>query len=183
MTNRARALAACAAICIAACGDPLEPVLQPLPDEPDEATLTDFRLGPLQSPAAFDLISQTNVRTDQSFGWDFLYEIDAGGEPVLRPRGEVTDLPSDAGLQTMSSSFDELTSAPSEGYVTDAPLPVAVGDVLTIVSRRDPSFGTIRCRRFAKIEILSIDLSALTLKFRHLVNPNCERLELTPGSD
>lgn len=182
VTKRVAPLAACAAVWLAACGDPLEPVLQPLPDEPGEATLTDFRLGPLRSPAAFDLLTQEEVRTDQTFGWDFLFEIDSSGTPVLRPRGEVTGLSSDAGLQVSSTSFEQLTFAPSQGYVSDQPLSVAIGDVLAVVSRRDLSFGTVRCRRFAKIEILDIDLSALTLTFRHMVNPNCERLELTPES-
>ncbi len=183
MKNSAISLLGTALLVLVACGDPFEPPLLPLPSAPGEATLSDFRLGALQSPAAFDLVEVVEVRTDQFSGWDFLYEIDAAGTSTLRPRGHVTDEPSDAGIQQVAESFDGLTAAPLEGYTHDEAVPVQVGDVLAVVSRRDPSFGTVRCRYFAKIEILAVDLTELKMEFKHLVNPNCERLELVPEGE
>jgi hypothetical protein len=168
---------------VQACGDPFEPILIPVPDEPEEATLSDFRMGPVQKPAAFDLISVAEIRTDQFSGWDFLFEIDESGTPVFRPRGDVIDEEAEAGLALSSLSFEGLTEAPEEPYVRDAPVAIQVGDVLAVVSRKDPSFGSVRCRHFAKLEILDIDLPNLAMTFRYLVNPNCEKRRLTPGGE
>ena len=89
----------------------------------------------------------------------------------------------DAGLQRMSVPFEALREAPESGYTHVDSLPAAVGDVFAVQSRRDPAFGTIRCRRFAKVEVLEIDAAAGTFSFRHLVNPNCEQRTLVPGAE
>ena len=81
------------------------------------------------------------------------------------------------------SDFDALREAPESGYTNLEAVPVAVGDVFAVRSRRDPAFGNVRCRRFAKMEILAIDMGEGTVTFRHLRNPNCEKRTLVPGAE
>lgn len=164
------------------CGDSFDPVVLPVPETPEEETLADFVAGDPQDPPAFDLITAIPVRVDLSPAWDFLFAIGQDGSPELRPRGMVTGVDSDAGLQPASAAFEAIEEAPQEGYERRSAVLVAEGDVLFAVSRRDPSFVSLRCRRFAKLEILGIDLEARTLTFRHLINPNCERRTLVPGA-
>jgi len=167
----------------AGCGSSTEPVLIPIPDETEEATLADVSGSTLTDPSAFDVITGQAVRTDQFSGWDFLFEIQDDGSAVLWPREAVTEEDPDAGLQLSSRTFEDLVEAPEEGYSTSESVSVAVGDVFAVRSRRDPAYGSIRCRRYAKLEILDLDAAGGTVTFRHLVNPNCEKRKLVPGAE
>lgn len=176
-------LAAVCAVGLAACDDPLEPNLAPVPEEPGEATLIDVRSGSLQDPSAFDVLTARAVRTDQIAGWDFVFEISGDGPLLLWPRPAITEEGLESGLYMSELSFDGLQTAPEDGYTTSSAVAVEVGDVLAMQSRRDPSFGSIRCRRYGKMEILSVDLAESTVTFRHLINPNCEQRTLVPGAE
>lgn len=170
-----------ASVVVAGCGDAFEQLLGPVPLEPTTVELVDFRTGPLQEASAFDILSRRGVRVDQTVGWDFLFFLTEAGVAEVRPFQAVTGELSEAGVQLVSGSFESLELAPEEGYVRTQPVTVEEGDVLALVSRRDPSFGGLRCRRYAKIEVLSIDVAAGILTFHHLVNPNCEVRGLVPG--
>ncbi|MFQ5747313.1 MAG: hypothetical protein ACE5HF_08860 [Gemmatimonadota bacterium] len=166
----------------AACGDPFQVTLIPNPDTPTEFTLADFNRGPLEDPPAFDLLSGGDaVRTDQVPGWDFVFVITPAGNAQFWPRGQIVSGRTDAGLQLVSGTFDGLDVAPATGYKKAGSIPLAVGDVIAVVSRSDPTFGGLRCRHYAKLEILDLDLSALTVTFQILINPNCEQRSLKPG--
>jgi len=160
---------------LTACSNSLDPILIPIPDEPGEATLVDVSAGAITDPSAFDVITGGSVRTDQFSGWDFLFQIQEDGSTVLWPRGAITGEDLDAGLA--------LREAPENGYTNLDSLPVAVGDVFAVQSRRDPAFGSLRCRRFAKVEIQALDPTEGTISFMHLVNPNCEKRKLVPGAE
>ena len=177
------ALALAASVGLAACGNTTEPTLIPLPDEADEAMLVDVSAGELTEPSAFDLIIAESVRTDLFPGWDFVFQIAEDGSTLLWPRGAVIQEDEDSGLLLSSRTFDDLREAPEAGYVQLDSVPVAVGDVFAARSRRDPVFGSVRCRHFAKLEILEIDAGERTVSFRHLVNPNCEKRTLVPGAE
>jgi len=168
---------------LSACGSPTEPLLIPIPDEPSEAVLADVSTGALADPSAFDVISAESVRTDQFSGWDFVFQITEEGSALLWPRAAIVGEDEDAGLQQLSVTFDALIEAPENGYTHLDSLPVAAGDVFAVRSRRDPAFGSVRCRRFAKVEVLEIDVQEGTMSFRHLVNPNCEKRKLVPGAE
>lgn len=151
----------------------------PVPEEPGEATLADFRTGPLVEPSAFSWIVLSTVRTDQSGQWDFAFALEADSTAQLFPRASVLDQPSTAGLQIVPVSFDNLIRVPETGYITDEPVTVQVGDVLAAVSRRQ--CGSLNFVRFGKLEILDIDLIRGRLTFKQLANPNCENPNLVPG--
>jgi hypothetical protein len=159
------------------CDDPFAPTLAPVPDEPSEAVLFDFRTSELRQPSAFDVISTRAVRTDQTSGWDFLVELDEGTF-LFRPRSVVLDESSTAGLQRSSSGFEDLSMAPEGGYVTDDPVPVEEGAVYAARSRQQ-SAG---CLRFLKLEVLAVDVEAGSLEVRFLGNPNCGRRTLVAGA-
>lgn len=163
------------------CGDAFEQLLGPVPLEPTRVELVDFRTGPLQTSSAFDVLGRRAVRVDQTSGWDFLFFVTEEGSPELRPFETVTGALQESGVQKVDVTFEGLTLAPEDGYIRSEPIPIAEGDVLAVVSRRDPAFGGIRCRRYAKIEVLAIDGAAGILAFQHLVNPNCEVRGLVPG--
>ncbi|MFQ5889269.1 MAG: hypothetical protein ACE5JR_04355 [Gemmatimonadota bacterium] len=178
-----RAISIAALLGALGCGRDFSPVLVALPEEPEEATLTDFLTGDLGDPAAFDLVIGESVRTDLVLGWDFVFFLPSGGVPEFRLRGQILNEDSDAGLRRASRSFDAIQEAPDSGYVRDRTVPIAVGDVFFAVSRRDPTFGSLRCRHFAKLEILALDAAESTVTFRHLINPNCEQRSLVPGAE
>lgn len=168
---------------LTACGGSTEPILIPIPDEPDESVLVDVRTGAISDPSAFDIITGDAVRTDQFSGWDFVFQVADDGSNLLWPRSAVIEENEDSGLYRVSMTFEQLTEAPEGGYERLESVPVSVGDVFAARSRRDPAFGNIRCRHFAKIEILDIDPDAGTVSLLHLVNPNCEKRTLVPGAE
>lgn len=165
-----------------ACGDATGPGFGPVPEEPGEATLFDFDDGSLRQPSAFDATTGGEVRTDQSSGWDFLFELRDDGTAVLRPRNAVLGGDAASGLQVLDRAFDQVDEAPEGGYRTGQAVTVQEGDVLVGRSRQDPSFPGIGCRHFFKMEVTTVDEGAGTLTFRHLINPACERRNLVPGS-
>ncbi len=169
-----------AVLTLAACDDPFEALRQPVPEVPGEATLVDFREGPLREPSAFDLIFGTPVRVDQTSGWDFLFAITEEGTAALLPVEAAVGTRSEAGLLPVERSFEELRRVPASGYVRDAPVPVAEGDVLAAVSRPEPGQPFV-CRHFGKLEILDVEIPERTVTFRFLVNPNCEIRDIIPG--
>ena len=73
-----------------------------------------------------------------------------------------------------------MIEAPIEGYVLSEPMPISVGDVLVARSRTDAS-SFLSCSRYAKLEVLDIDLLQGNVTFRHLSNPNCGDTVLEPG--
>ncbi|MFQ5529332.1 MAG: hypothetical protein ACE5FP_03210 [Gemmatimonadota bacterium] len=163
----------------AACGDPFEPILSPIP-EPQEVELNDFATGSLLDPAAFDLFTAAAVRTDLSTSWDFVFSVDPVLGPTLQAREAVLGIESDAGFQTSEQEFDQLSTVPESGYAGADPLPIAAGAVLTVRSRRNPGISS-RCRVFGKLEIVSIEGAPAVATIRHVVNPNCERQNVESG--
>jgi len=171
------------AIAVAACGGSTAPDTLANPDEPTEAVLYDFTDQGVRNPSAFDIIASSPVRLDSNTRWDFVFQIRSDGTAVLRPRATITDeIRLDAGLVKGSLTFDELRSAPAAGYERVRATTIEEGDVLAMQSQRDPNLQPVRCRRYGKMEILSIDLAAGTVTFQHLINPNCENRNLVPGA-
>ena len=179
--RRTRVPIALAVVAVAACGDPYEPGLAPNPAAPAEGTLYDVYSGALQDPSAFDLILTRPVRTDRSYGWDFVLLVEPGIGLSVQTRGGFLDEPDEAGVRVLGLSFEEVTIAPEEGYVQEEAVAIAVGDVFVARSRKDPSFGSLRCRYYGKFEVVTVDAESGSVTLRHLINPNCERRGLEPG--
>lgn len=159
-----------------ACGDPFEPFLTPIPPAV-EIELVDFDEGALVDPAALDMFTGNAVRTDQTNGWDFLFVVDDTEGPALLPRAGLLGGESEAGLQHSAAAFETLATAPDVDYTMDAPLPIAPGDVVVMVSRRNPQL-LARCRVYGKLEVLSIEGTPAAARINVVINPNCERRAL-----
>ena len=81
------------------------------------------------------------------------------------------------GLQRREETFDDITSAPSNGYVSDSAVAVAVGDRFIVRSR--VICASLGVPQYGKLEILSFQDSTVT--FRSLVDNNCGYKDLLPG--
>jgi hypothetical protein len=154
-----------------------------LADPTDENMVDTLAIGsltgtPITTPSGF-AVEVGPVRTDLDAGFDFAYNIEAGGRRVFIPRAEL-GLPSattaDPGLQRRDEAFDAIVVARSNGYVTDEAVPIEVGERYMVRSR-------VACPqsvpRYAKLEILAFEDSMVT--FKVLANRNCGYKGLEPG--
>jgi hypothetical protein len=139
----------------------------------DTLTLYALRNTPIRTPSAYDILSVQAVRTDTTGAFDFAYDIDATGTPLIYPAG-VLGLDKTAGLQVVHSPFDNVHSAPTDGYVTDSAVPVATGDVFVARSRASSSSCIYySLPRYGKFEVLAIDSAQRSITLQGLVDLNC----------
>lgn len=190
-TSRAATLLA--ALVISGCGS--QDFFAALPTEPRETTLFDL-FGPIiERPAAFDLATGPGAsRTDLTSQWDFVFAITppgaagcfsgfAAGDPVFLPRGCFEGLEASSGLMQSTRTFEEVVTASgiADDYVSETALPADSGAVYVLRSRPDPGLSST-CRRYLKLEVLSVNAVTGALTFRFLWNPNCNLRNLPTGS-
>jgi hypothetical protein len=140
----------------------------------EERTVTLYALTgtPVGTPSAYAIHGNQRVRTDVSQDFDFAYSIEADGRPVFVPRAVLGIEPNASlqpGLQSSSLSFEGIREAPSNGYITDQAVPIAVGDRFVVRGRITCNLGV---PKYAKLEVVAIDLTR-TVTFRVLTNENC----------
>ena len=137
---------------------------------------------PVTTPSAYAIEGNRRVRTDVSTEFDFAYNIEPSGRRVFLPRaalGIQTTASVNPGFQLRSESFEAITVAPSNGYITDQAVPIAQGERYVVRSRIVcPSLGL---PKYAKLEVVSFDDVARTVAFRILTNDNCGFRSLEPG--
>ncbi len=140
---------------------------------------------PIATPSGFRISTggTSPVRTDQTVEFEFAYNVrrldDGSYQRVLLPRaalGLTSTNQVDPGLQRREESFDDITRARSNGYVTDSAVPVQVGERYLVRSR---VVCTIGVPLYGKLEILSFQDSTVT--FQVLANQNCGFKDLLPG--
>jgi hypothetical protein len=137
---------------------------------------------PVQVPSAYSIPDRRPVRTDQSASFDFVYNVDGAGSPVFLSQGVLGLTPAGVprpGFLATTQTFEAITTAPSNGYVTDDTIHVAVGDRYILRSR--VVCTTLGVPLYGKLEVLEIDPVARTLKFQVLDNNNCGYRDLSPG--
>ena len=136
---------------------------------------------PVATPSGYALDGSRRVRTDLSVDFDFAYNIESDGAQVFIPRealGIDTSASVNPGFQVRSQTFEAITEAPSNGYITDRVAPIAVGDRFVVRSRITCAIGV---PKYAKLEVTAFDLVARTVTFRILTNENCGFKGLEPG--
>lgn len=138
---------------------------------------------PISTPSGFN-ITVGAIRTDQSVDFEFAYNVrrlaDDTYQRVLLPRaalGLSSTNSANPGLQRRDESFDGITRAPSNGYVTDSAVPIELGQRYLVRSR--VVCTTLGVPLYGKIEILGFQDSTVTLKV--LANKNCGYKDLLPG--
>ena len=152
----------------AACGDD-----DSLPDPTTENAVDTVTVGSLTDTPITDLV-------DANF--DFAYDIDGPaetGRKVILPRvvlGITSDGRAEPGVMRRNEPFDDIDVAPSNGYVTDSAVPVALGERYVVRSRVICDLGV---PLYAKIEIIGFENNSLVLK--RLRNVNCGYRGLEPG--
>jgi len=152
----------------------------------DTVTVGALEGTPITTPSGFSLSlsSVAAVRTDQSVDFEFAYNIrqlpDDTYQRVLIPRaalGLSSTNTADPGLQKRSETFDGITRAQSNGYVTDSAVAIAEGDRFVVRSR--VICTGLGVPLYGKIQILSFQDSTVT--FQVLADKNCGYKDLLPG--
>jgi hypothetical protein len=136
---------------------------------------------PVATPSGYALDGGRRIRTDQSDAFDFAYNVEPDGRHVFLPRAALgidTSNSLNPGFMARSESFEAIKSAPSNGYVTDQAIPIAVGERYIVRSRVTCTIGV---PKYAKLEIVSFDEVARTVIFRILIDDNCGFRGLEPG--
>jgi len=137
---------------------------------------------PISTPSGFFIDPVTGVgavRTDQSVGFEFAYNVEPGGRRVFLPRAALglTSNTANPGVQLRPETFDEITKARSNGYVTDSAVAVELGQRFLVRSR--VTCTTLGVPLYAKLEILQFADSTVT--FQVMADRNCGYKGLNPG--
>lgn len=157
-----------------------------LPDPTDENLVDTVTVGsltdtPITTASGF-AVGSGAIRTDVDPNFDFAYDIQGPPEtglPVILPRatlGITSGTTAEPGVMRRDEAFDEIEAAPSNGYVTEEAVPVALGERYVVRSRVICSVGV---PLYAKIEIIGLEDNSLILKV--LENTNCGYRALEPG--
>jgi hypothetical protein len=136
---------------------------------------------PVATPSGYALEGSRRVRTDLSVDFDFAYNVEADGRHVFIPRAAMGIEPTatvQPGFQVRSESFEAITVAPSNGYITEEIVPIVIGDRYVVRSRVTCVIGV---PKYAKLEVLDFDDLAKTVTFRVLTDDNCGFKGLEPG--
>jgi hypothetical protein len=137
---------------------------------------------PVGTPSAYAIEGNRQVRTDISIDFDFAYNVEADGRHVFLPRATLgidSSASVNPGFLARSETFEGITTAPSNGYVTNQAVPLAVGDRYVVRGR--VTCLSIGVPKYGKLEILSFDDVARTVTFRVLTDDNCGFKGLAPG--
>jgi hypothetical protein len=165
---------------LAACSDD-----DNLPDPTEENVVDTVTIGsltdtPITTASGFS-VTLGPVRTDLTAAFDFAYDIQGPpetGVSVVLPLAAL-GLPSNGaepGVMRRDEAFDDIEAAPSNGYVTEEAVPVALGERYIVRSRVTCNIGV---PRYAKVEIIGLEDNSLILKV--LANNNCGYRGLEPG--
>ena len=176
MSRAQRLLGLIAFAALAACSDPNQLAPASLGNGVDTLTLYSLATGPLTQPTAYSLAAGTAVRTwAVGTNFEFAYSVDQTGKSVfllLDVLGLASASSIKPGVIRSTLSFDGMTKAPLNGYITSDTIFVAEQDrfylrtgISTCVSLGVPLYG--------KLEVLDIDSVAQTVKLRVLANQNC----------
>lgn len=137
---------------------------------------------PVSTPSGYTVDGSRPVRTDVSIEFDFIYDLTSDGSHVFLPRAALgidTANTVNPGFIRMTESFEDITLAPGEGYTTEDPVALALGDRFVVRSR--VTCGALALPKYAKIEIVRFDDLVRTVTFRILANDNCGFRSLEPG--
>jgi hypothetical protein len=136
---------------------------------------------PVATPSGYALEGARRIRTDQTDAFDFAYNVESDGRHVFIPRAALgidTANTVNPGFQARTETFEAIRAAPSNSYVTDRVVPIAIGDRYVVRSRVTCAIGV---PKYAKLEIVSFDDVARTVAFRILIDDNCGFRGLEPG--
>ncbi len=147
----------------------------------DTVTIYALHDTPVTLPSGFSIADRLAVRTDESAAFDFVFNIDAVGQPVFLPLAVLGmgSTSANPGFKATTKTFDEIIVADRDNYVTEDTVAFAAGD--RFFARSRVVCTSLSVPRYGKIEVLSIDPEARAVTFRYLVDVNCGYVGLQPG--
>ncbi len=168
----------------AACGNPNDLANATITNVETSVTLYALTGTPIATPSAYSLTAPATVRIDQGAAFDFAFNIDPAGQPVLLPLfvlGLGVTTGTNAGFIKSDQTFESILDAPRNGYATADTVHIAVGDVY--VARSRVVCSTLGVPQYGKIQITAINLdpAVRTVTFRVLTDNNCGYSGLEPG--
>jgi len=177
-------LATCALV--VSCGNPSG--LQPAFYTNIEYTVSLYALTrtPVSLPSAYSITGRQQVRTEQGSPFDFAFDIDSTGEPVLIPTGPLK-LGQQSGIQISAQDYDSIKFAPTTGYKLDSSQVVHENSVVLAVTRATPCQSSIGfvAPFYAKLHVLAIDTTSTPngrrIDFVIIPDVNCGYRGLEPG--
>lgn len=173
----------------AACSDP-----NALPDPSfenavDTVTLYSLTEGPLAQPSAYSVNSRSNgqkgaVRTwEVGTGFEFAYSTEPDDRALFLPidvLGLLSEGAFKPGLLQTDRTFDEMTKAPLNGYITSDTIVIAEAARYFVRTGINACAG-LGVPLYAKLEVLDIDSVEASVTFRVLSNRNCGYRSLLEG--
>ena len=166
---------------VAACDQALQLTPATLTNAVDTVTMYALRGTSVTQPSGFDIPSNRSARTDAA-AFDFAFDIDPSGHPLIYPAGAL-GLARGPGILITGDVFDSLKTAPTTGYTDSVAVSISVGKVF-IVKSRPYIVGcelTGELPRYGKFRVLGVDPSVRSLTMEKLVNQNCGYRSLEPG--
>jgi hypothetical protein len=164
---------------LAACGDPTN-LQATAPTSVDTLFVFALSGSPPAYPNGIALVSRQPVKVDGFANFDIAFDIDDKGDAVIYPVKLVVSAPGlsrPVGLQKVAAPFDEVTSAPKDGYETDLAVVLAPGETAAIKSPHNATGDicqfAIDPNIFAKVAVDSVNLASRTLFLRLGLDPNC----------
>ncbi|MBA3658039.1 MAG: hypothetical protein H0W67_00390 [Gemmatimonadales bacterium] len=154
----------------------------------DTVTLYALEGTPVTTPSAYSVPDNRAVRLDQTSAFDFAYNTHTLPDGTrrqlflpLQTLGLAPGISAAPGLQRRSETFDAITTARSNGYITSDTIPFAVGDRFEIRSRIVSPCTSLGVPQYGKLEVLGVDSTARTVTFQVLTDNNCGYRGLLPG--
>ncbi len=148
----------------------------------DTVTLYALRNTSIRLPSAYSLLDLLPVRTDTTSEFDFAVDIDDAGSALIYPAGAL-GLSPEPGVQIMDRAFDDVKSAPLDGYVTEDSITVQEDQVFVVRSRATVRFCVFFASlpRYGKFRVLEINETDRSIVLEALVDLNCGFRGLEPG--
>jgi len=183
MRSSARLLLAVAALpCILACGEPRR---LPAQFAVFGDTLTVYALTgtDINLPTALNVGALALVRATGVFNYELAFDINAAGDAVIYPVALLAAEEAGVrrvGLQKVTGTFEELTSAPREGYVYDKALVAAPGQVIAIEAGAACPYPYPQVI-FAKLVVDTVKVAERAIVFHAVTDPSCGFRSFLPG--
>jgi hypothetical protein len=167
---------------LAACGD--DPFAVEWSDAPDTVQIYSLARPELNLPSGFSFVPVPSARVIERPGvtgtWDIAIDTDVD-QLVMLPPGAL-GITAAASIAVMGAiNFEELREAPEDTllYEKNSAVPLTDGMVY-VVSTNRISTGSSSCVYYAKMQPVTIDVPAGTLKFRYVASPVCSSRDLVP---
>lgn len=152
---------------------------------PDTTLLYSLARPEMDLLSAMDLVYGYRVSVEAagaSGSWDLV--LDTRDEQLVLEGSGFFGMSGGAAVATIAgATLESVQEAPRDTilYSADVPVPVEMGSVYVIRTRKVTDYYGYTCVYFAKLEPLGVDLEAQSLSFRYLVNPNCNSRDLSPA--